>query len=116
MNEPIVSYQQRNRGSVCMIGRTSIAGTRQIASIQERAFSMRRGEPLELVRDSRNPYDRWAVEVRDLHGSRLGYVSCEHNEVVARLIDGGRHLHGRLVEVEQCGSWTRMEMEVHLND
>lgn len=47
---------------------------------------------------------------------RIGYVSCECNEFVARLIDGGKSVEGRLTDKEQIGSWTRLVMEVVLND
>ena len=66
------------------------------------------------VRDRRNPYDPWATEVRDERGNRLGYVSCEHNEVVARLLDGGRDVAGLVGSVDQLGNWTRIQMEVRL--
>ena len=46
----------------------------------------------------------------------IGYVSCECNEFVARLIDGGKSVEGRLTDKEQIGSWTRLVMEVVLND
>ena len=57
-----------------------------------------------------------AVEVRDGADRRIGYVSCECNEFVARLIDGGKSVEGRLTDKEQIGSWTRLVMEVVLND
>ncbi|MFR1166359.1 MAG: HIRAN domain-containing protein [Adlercreutzia equolifaciens] len=62
------------------------------------------------------PHDGWAVEVRDGADRRIGYVSCECNEFVARLIDGGKSVEGRLTDKEQIGSWTRLVMEVVLND
>ena len=34
----------------------------------------------------------------------------------ARLIDGGKSVEGRLTDKEQIGSWTRLVMEVVLND
>ena len=71
---------------------------------------------LSLVRDAANPHDGWAVEVRDGADRRIGYVSCECNEFVARLIDGGKSVEGRLTDKEQIGSWTRLVMEVVLND
>ena len=77
---------------------------------------LRKGDRLSLVRDAANPHDGWAVEVRDGADRRIGYVSCECNEFVARLIDGGKSVEGRLTDKEQIGSWTRLVMEVVLND
>lgn len=56
------------------------------------------------------------MEVRDGADRRIRYVSCECNEFVARLIDGGKSVEGRLTDKEQIGSWTRLVMEVVLND
>lgn len=53
-----------------------------------------KGDRLSLVRDAANPHDGWAVEVRDGADRRIGYVSCECNEFVARLIDGGKSRGG----------------------
>ena len=90
--------------SVCLVDETAVAGTRHVPGVRELAF----------VRDRRNPYDPWATEVRDERGNRLGYVSCEHNEVVARLLDGGRDVAGLVGSVDQLGNWTRIQMEVRL--
>ena len=56
------------------------------------------------------------VEVRDGRDRRIGYVSCECNEFVGRLLDGGKLVEGRLTAREQVGAWCRLVMEVRLND
>lgn len=99
---------------VCLVDETAVAGTRHVPGMRALAEGLAPGDALVLVRDRRNPYDPWATEVRDERGMRLGYVSCEHNEVVARLLDGGCDVAGVVGSVDQLGSWTRIQMEVRL--
>ncbi|WP_160710685.1 HIRAN domain-containing protein, partial [Enterorhabdus sp. P55] len=100
--------------SVCLVDETAVAGTRHVPGVRALADGLAPGDELAFVRDRCNPYDPWATEVRDGRGNRLGYVSCEHNEVVARLLDGGRDVAGLVGSVDQLGNWTRIQMEVRL--
>lgn len=100
--------------SLPLVESTAVAGTRHVPGVRSLAEGLAPGDELALVRDRRNPYDPWATEVRDGRGNRLGYVSCEHNEVVARLLDGGRDVAGVVGSVDQLGNWTRIQMEVRL--
>lgn len=100
--------------SVCLVDETAVAGTRHVPGVRALVDGLAPGDELAFVRDRCNPYDPWATEVRDGRGNRLGYVSCEHNEVVARLLDGGRDVAGLVGSVDQLGNWTRIQMEVRL--
>ena len=101
--------------AVCSVSMASaVAGTRHVPGVRALVDGLAPGDELAFVRDRRNPYDPWATEVRDERGNRLGYVSCEHNEVVARLLDGGRDVAGLVGSVDQLGNWTRIQMEVRL--
>ena len=88
--------------SIRVVEGTTVAGTRHVPAMAAIAEGYGKGERFALVRDGA---DR-----------RIGYVSCECNEFVARLIDGGKSVEGRLTDKEQIGSWTRLVMEVVLND
>ncbi len=101
---------------ICVVEDTTVAGTRHVAGMAELAQNYRSGERFSLVRDAANNFDPWAVEVRDKANNRIGYVSCECNEFVARLLDGGKSVEGRLDACEQIGAWTRLAMGVYLND
>lgn len=102
--------------SICVVENTTVAGTRHIPDVQSITAKYQPGDRLALRRDGENPFDPWAVGVHDAAGQRIGYVSCECNEFVARLMDGGKSVEGRLTAKEQIGAWTRLVMEVHLND
>lgn len=101
---------------ICFIEETTIAGTNHVDGIHEIARQLAPGAPLALEHDDRNPYDPWAVRVLDGQGRRLGYVSCDYNEVVARLLDGGKRVAGRLRHLANVEAWTRIEMGVFLYD
>ena len=88
--------------SICVVEETTVAGTRHVPGVAEIAEGYAKGERFSLVRDGR---DR-----------RIGYVSCECNEFVGRLLDGGKLVEGRLTAREQVGAWCRLVMEVRLND
>lgn len=104
------------RSSLCLIEGTTVAGTRHVGGIRERAAAYEPGERFAFVRDHDNLYDEWAVRVYDASRERVGYVSCECSEIVARLLDGGRRVHGRFEGVSQVENWTRIAMGVYLDD
>ena len=100
--------------AICLIEETAVAGTNHVDNIHQIARGLPRGARLALEHDACNPFDPWAVKVLDEEGHRLGYVSCAHNEVVARLLDGGKEVAGRLRRVADVEAWTRIDMGVYL--
>ncbi len=118
MNASILTIDQaRLQGQgVCFIERTSIAGSAHIPGIRHIASYLAKGERLVFERDASNRHDAFAVCVYDMRGNRLGYLSCEFNEIVSRLIDGGKQVFGRVLSVSQVGRWTKIDMAVVLDD
>ncbi len=108
--------QSKMSQGLCIIEGTPIAGTRHVANIADIAQQLIAGERLVFERDPENIYDAWSVRVYGHDHVRLGYVSCDCNEVVARLLDGGHCVSGRLERVSHCDSWTRIDMGVYLDD
>ena len=76
---------------------------------------LRVGDPLALVRERGNPYDAKAVRV-EWRGATIGYVPRIDNLDLARLMDNGARLHGRIVHL-QAGRdpWRRVLFEVSLD-
>lgn len=101
---------------ICLIETTTVAGTRHVRDVRQRAEALGPGASLLFSRDGANPHDVFAVQVLDERGGFLGYLSCEFNEIVSRLMDGGRSVSGIVRSVGQVGSWTKVEMAVMLND
>ena len=101
---------------LCLVAGTTVAGTRHVPGVEELARSYEPGARFVFERDKDNIYDEWAVRVYDACRHRIGYVSCECNEVVARLMDGGKRVFGCFEGVSQVENWTRIEMGVYLDD
>lgn len=112
---PFDTFKQEGAG-VCFIERTAVAGTAHVPGIRHLAERLVRGESLVLTRDAKNRHDVFAVAVHDVRGNTLGYLSCEYNEIVSRLLAGGKHVSGLVRSVSQVGRWMKIEMAVVLND
>lgn len=70
------------------------------------------GAPLALVREADNPHDPNAVRV-EWNGQKLGYVPRAGNALVARLLDQGVPVAGRITQLNRGRShWQRIIFEV----
>ena len=72
------------------------------------------GDRLELVREADNRHDRHAVRV-DWRGQPLGYVPRAENRAVARALDAGERLEGRVSRLrDDPDPWRRVEFDILL--
>lgn len=101
---------------ILIIEGAHVAGTTQVAGIREIAESLSVGDRLRLERDPANRYDSWCIRVIDGKGRRLGYLPTDVNEIPARMMDGGKCLHALVASIEQRDGWTRIGMDVYLDD
>ncbi len=101
---------------ICLIPETRIAGTSHIENMDEIYASLSLGSKLTLVREPKNAFDRWAIRISDARGNKLGYVSADVNEIIARLMDGGKHVCARIVDKEVRDVWYIIQIEVILDD
>lgn len=92
-----------------------VAGTSHIVGIDDVLDGIELPAEVKLVRDAGNLHDRWAIKVMH-EGKRLGFVPCDVNEILARLMDGGKKLTGTVFEREVRGQWNKLHMEVTLVD
>ncbi len=103
----------RNR-DVCIIDTASLAGTKRIEGFKELASDLGVSEKLVLKRDKRNKFDEWSVGVFTSAGKRIGLLPFGENEIVARLLDSGERVYGRVKRLEQRPSWVNLEMRIFL--
>lgn len=61
---------------------------------------MKVGDPLTLVREPDNPHDANAIRV-EWQGHKLGYVPRRDNPHLARQMDLGAAVEGRIIELHQ---------------
>lgn len=68
---------------------------------------------LELRREKKNIVDAYAIRVMS-KGVHIGYICADCNEILARLMDGGKSLEARLTSIEKIGNWNKLGLEVYL--
>lgn len=103
------------QNEIVLVERARIAGTARVHGIDAIVAGLEDGCALQLEREPGNLADRWAIRV-SAGGKKLGYVPADCNEVLARLMDGGKALSGKLVGREKTGNWNKLYMEVALDD
>lgn len=92
-----------------------IAGTTYVHGIDAIVEELETGAELRFEREPENLADRWAIRVY-AGNDGIGYVPADCNEVLARLMDGGKALSGKLTGKEKLGNWNKLRMEVNLDD
>lgn len=55
----------------------------------------------------------FAIEYK---GRRLGYVPRDRNEILARLLDAGKFLFGRIIAKRRLGDWLKIDLRIFLRD
>jgi len=76
---------------------------------------LRVGDRLVLVREPWNPYDSAAIRV-EWHGVPIGFVPKRENKDLARLMDAGTKLAGRIAHLQRSRNpWQRVLFDVHLD-
>lgn len=93
-----------------------IAGTTYRENIAEIAETLKAGATLSLQREPENKFDPSAIAVYDSENNILGYVPRAKNEVLARLLEAGKHLSAKLIAKDTLDDWTRLNIEIFLHD
>ena len=96
-----------------LVQSSPLAGSQYYAAGELRD-QIRVGDRLSLTREPGNRHDANAVRV-DWNGRTLGYVPRTENRAVARALDAGERLEGRVSRLrEDRNPWKRVELEVFL--
>lgn len=95
-----------------------IAGTGFVKNIDKKAKALTEGTVVSLVREADNKYDKLAIRIDNAAGEKLGYVPRKKNEILARLLDGGKMLYGKVAEVEfsEYSSWITITIKIYMKD
>lgn len=92
-----------------------VAGTTHTPNIANIMREMPEDARLVFFREPDNQADPWAIRV-EYGGRKIGYMPADKNELIARLMDGGKTVRGSLKEKELQGNWWKVYMEVSLID
>ena len=103
------------QNKIVLIEDTRVAGTTHIHGIDGIVKGLDVGSDLRFEREPNNLADSWAIKVF-AGNDRIGYVPADVNEILARLMDGGKALSANLVGKEKIGNWNKLHMEVSLDD
>lgn len=115
VGEGALSVPMPFESKIALFESVRVAGTTHAPGIDDTMESMAEGAKLDFVREPGNQVDKWAVRIE--HGGRkIGYMPADRNEVLARLMDGGKTIQGKLVSHERQGNWWKVYVEVSLVD
>ncbi|MBR5162274.1 MAG: HIRAN domain-containing protein [Thermoguttaceae bacterium] len=95
---------------------TFIAGTSHVENMRELSRDLVPEERLKLFRESKNEYDSNAIVVKNSAGAKLGYVPRVKNEVLARLLDGGKALYAVIQSVEPKDHWVKIVVKIFMQE
>lgn len=103
------------KSKIVLLEDVRIAGTTHIFDIDAIVDRLETDMELRLVREPDNLVDGWAIRVF-AGEDKIGYVPADCNEILARLMDGGKALCAKLIGKEVIGTWNKLRMEVSLDD
>ena len=95
-----------------------VAGTSHL-DLSQVEPSLTLDAPLILKREPDNRHDPMAIQIFEEHGNRIGYVPKAKNEVVARLMDAGKLIFGKLFAKDWEGynnNWLKLQIKVYMRD
>ena len=103
------------QNKIVLVEDIRVAGTTHIRGIDDIVDKLKVGMDLRFERDPDNLADSWAIKVY-AGEERIGFVPADCNEILARLMDGGKAVSGKLTSKEKLGTWNKLHMEVSLDD
>jgi hypothetical protein len=111
---PVFAEGVPSRSEQYMILQTSpLAGFQHHAGQAVFAL-MQVGDRLVLQREPANPFDEKAVRV-EWHGVQIGYAPRADNIDLARLMDRGTPIEGRILHLQKARDpWKRVLMELYI--
>ena len=93
-----------------------IAGTTHVEDIDDKTADIDKGTLLMFRREKDNQYDNLAIQILNGKKERIGYVPKAKNEVLARLMDAGKLIFGRVEEKEKVDDWIKISIKVFMKD
>ena len=95
---------------------THVAGTAYVDGIEELTPYLKPEDRLSFFREPDNPHDKEAIVVKTDAGVKIGYIPRKDNVVVARLMDAGKMLFGKVISVELQGTWVKIDIGIWLHE
>ena len=93
-----------------------IAGTSYREHIKDIEKGLQEKDLLVFKRETDNRYDKLAIVIFDTKGQKLGYVPRDRNEVIARLMDAGKLIFGKMERKQWQNGWLKVDIRVYMRD
>lgn len=93
-----------------------VAGTGYVEGIEKKTSALEKGTLLAFMREPANQYDPLAILILNENNEKIGYVPRARNEILARLMDAGKRVFGRVEEKGVVGEWINISIKVYLLD
>ncbi|MDT3740613.1 MAG: HIRAN domain-containing protein [Candidatus Kapabacteria bacterium] len=92
-----------------------IAGTSYL-DLEEIEPNLNIDQLLITRREPENKYDTFAIMLLSQKGEKLGYIPRDRNEILARLMDAGKIIIGKIVDKKWYESWLKLSIRVYMRD
>ncbi len=98
-----------------MLFKTYISGITHLDD-DEPVDELKLNDKLILKRQPENKFDENAILVLDQKERKLGYVPEKDNIVFTRLMDAGKYLTAKVVEIDDDDYFRKVRIEIYLVD
>ena len=92
-----------------------IAGTSYL-DLEEVEPTLAVNDVLVMKRQPENKHDTLAIMLLTVRGEKLGYVPRDKNEVIARLMDAGKLIFGKIVSKNYHGDWLKLIAQIYMRE
>jgi hypothetical protein len=93
-----------------------VAGTTFREDIDEIELELQKDDLLVLKREPDNEHDKLAIAIYDKGERRIGYIPQRKNEILARLMDAGKIVFGKIESKKWQSSWLNINILVYMRD
>ena len=93
-----------------------VAGTTFREDIAEIEPELQKDELLVLKREPYNEHDKLAIAIYDKRERRIGYIPRKNNEILARLMDAGKIVFGKIEKKKWRDDWLKIKIKVYMRD
>ena len=95
---------------------STVVGTGFVDDIGKKTEAIVPGDILAFRRDPWNPHDELAIQVLNGGGEPIGFVPRKDNPVLARLMDAGKSIFGKVREIRDREEWPRIAIDIYMRD
>lgn len=111
-----LGFVQPFANAIKVVECTRIANTSKTPCIETLIAKLKVGEKLYLVREIGNLADAYAIKIETKDHEKLGYVPCDCNELIARMIDGDKIFYAEILSISKIGPWNKIDVAIYLDD